>query len=524
MSQSTVFITTAIDYVNSLPHLGTAYEKIGADVLARFYRLCGTKTRFLMGTDEHSLNVERKARATGKSPQQFCDEMSAGFVNTWKKLDISFDDFIRTTQQRHVDTVQDFFRKMHASGDVYVGKYQGWYCVSCEAFLREKDLADGVCPTHKTKPEWIEENNYFFRLSRYADRLLAHYEANPEFIQPASRRNEIVNVVRAGLEDISISRSSVGWGIPLPIDPKQVVYVWFDALINYVSGAGYGTDPEMLKTFWPADGGATVPVVHVIGKDITRFHCVIWPAMLMAVGLPLPQKVFGHGFVYLSGGKMSKSEGRIVDPAALSDKYGADAVRYFLMREIPFDTDGDFSWDKFMVRYNADLANDLGNLLNRVLNMIHRYRAGRLPAADAGDGDQRRIAALIESCAAAYAGQMAGLDFATALKGVWELVQAANKYVESTAPWKLAKDPAQAEKLSGVLRFLWESLRRIALFTFPFMPAASARIWRQLGIADPIEKAVFPAALETPQGLDGLAVQTPEVLFPKIEAESTDVG
>ncbi|HRZ87796.1 MAG TPA: class I tRNA ligase family protein, partial [bacterium] len=292
------YVTTAIDYVNSTPHLGTAYEKVGADVLARYRRLMGYETFFLMGTDEHSLNVEKQARAQNLAPQAFCDQMSERFLQTWRRLDLSFDDFIRTTEPRHIRTVQEIFKRIYDRGDIYKSEYKGWYCVSCEAFMKDKDLEDGLCPVHKRKPEWVTENNYFFALSKYQGRLLDHIEANPDFIRPAIRRNEIVNVIKGGLEDISVSRSSVGWGIPVPVDEKQVVYVWFDALINYVTGAGFPHDLARFEQYWPAD-------VHIVGKDITRFHCMIWPAMLMAAGLQPPRGVFGHGFVYVGGGKMS---------------------------------------------------------------------------------------------------------------------------------------------------------------------------------------------------------------------------
>lgn len=459
------FITTAIDYVNSTPHLGTAYEKIGADVLARFQRLCGKDTRFLMGTDEHSLNVEKAARAENLAPLAYCDRMSKAFEDVWSKLEISYDDFVRTSQPRHHKTVGEIFQKIQAAGDIYKGSYKGWYCVSCEAFLTDKDLVEGACPVHHSKPQWIEENNYFFRLSKYQQALLDHYAKNPKFICPEIRRNEIVNVVKDGLQDISISRSSVGWGIPVPADPAQVVYVWFDALINYMTGAG---------GHWPAD-------VHVIGKDITRFHCIIWPAMLMSAQLPLPKKVFGHGFVYIKGEKMSKSDGKKIEPLEASAKYGPDALRYYLMREIPFDRDGDFSWENFQTRYNSDLANDWGNLVSRVLSMIGRYCGGIIPKP-AGEPDAQ-LAAAVKELTVKLPELFNDLDFSRALSETWSLVQLANRKVEEGAPWKLAKDPAQKGKLDRTLYDLAETIRILAIFTQPVMPGISAKVLEQLGMA-----------------------------------------
>ena len=474
---NTFFVTTAIDYVNSMPHLGTAYEKIGADVLARFQRLFGKDTFFLMGTDEHSINVERQARAQGLGPQEYCDRMAEKFQEVWSLLEISYDDFLRTSQPRHHAAVAQMFRKIMAAGDIYKGKYRGWYCVSCEAFLTDKDLVEGTCPVHRIKPQWIEENNYFFRLSKYQHDLLDHYEKNPQFVCPSIRHNEIVNVVKEGLQDISISRSSLGWGIPVPDDSSQVVYVWFDALVNYLTGAGYpapAIPAEQGGRRWPAD-------VHVIGKDITRFHCVIWPAMLMSAGLPLPRKVFGHGFVYIKGAKMSKTEGRSVDPVEAAKRFGPDALRYYLMREIPFDRDGDFAWENFQTRYTSDLANDLGNLVSRVLSMIQRYCQGRVPQAD-GQPDTDLL-----QTTSALIGRLPQLvdelDFSGILTQTWSVVQLANRKVEEAAPWNLAKAPAQHGRLFRTLYDLAETLRILAVVIGPFMPSISSRIFQQLGMS-----------------------------------------
>ena len=376
---SRFYITTAIDYVNSRPHLGTAYEKIAADVIARYQRLRGVDTRFMMGNDEHSQNVFQRARELGVEPLAFCDDMERTFRDVWARLDISFDDFIRTTEARHRTGVTTLASRLADAGDVYEGYFEGWYCVSCEAFKTEKDLEDGNCPVHRKPPQWIKEKNHFFRLSKYRQRLLDHYAAHPEFLEPEIRRNEMLRLLESGLDDISMSRTGQAWGIPVPSDPGSVIYVWFDALINYISGVGYGADDALFETWWPAD-------LHVIGKDITRFHCVIWPAMLMSAELPLPRRVFGHGWVHWQGQKMSKSLGTVVDPLEAADRLGPDPLRLYLTKEIAFGQDGDFTWDRFEERYNVDLANNFGNLVSRLASMAHRYRKGRLAAPPSAPG------------------------------------------------------------------------------------------------------------------------------------------
>src|SRR3954454_13490253 len=378
------YLTTAIDYVNSQPHLGTAYEKITADAIARYKRLAGFDTWFVMGNDEHSQNVFKRAREQGVEPLAYCDVMEREFRGAWDLLNISYDDFIRTTEPRHKAAVQEFVRRLTANGDVYEGFYEGWYCVGCEAFKQEKDLVDGKCPLPGTTPDWIKEKNHFFRLSAYRDRLIEHFAAHPDFLVPEVRRNEILRLIEGGLEDISVSRAGQSWGIPLPFDPTSVVYVWFDALINYASAVGLGGDQELFQTWWPAD-------LHVIGKDITRFHAVIWPAMLMAAKLPLPRHVFGHGFMTLNGQRMSKTLGTIVDPIEAADRLGVDPLRLYLVKEVAFGGDGDFSWQRYEERYNVDLANNLGNLVSRVTSMVHRYRGGRVAPGASGNDQLARL-------------------------------------------------------------------------------------------------------------------------------------
>lgn len=472
---SRFYITTAIDYVNSRPHLGTAYEKIAADVIARHRRLCGAETRFLMGNDEHSQNVFKKASEEGLDPLAYCDQMEQEFRRTWNRLDISFDDFIRTTEPRHKAGVTALAQRIYETGDIYEGVYEGWYCVGCEAFKQEKDLVDGRCPLHPaTMPQWIREKNFFFRLSKYQEPLRAHFAAHPDFLQPAERRNEILRLLEGGLEDISVSRAGQAWGIPLPFDPASVVYVWFDALINYASAVGLGTDAAMFEKWWPAN-------LHVIGKDITRFHTVIWPAMLMSAGLPLPQHVFGHGFMTVNGARMSKSLGTVIDPIDAADRLGADPLRLFLMKEIAFGSDGDFSWDRYEERYNTDLANNLGNLVSRVATMAHRYRGGRLtPTGSPSD----QLVRLAEQVVSDYRRAMDTYAIHDGAAAAYRLIDATNEYIAATSPWALAKDPAASGRLSQVLFDSAEAIRLAAVLLSPFMPASTREILRRVGAAD----------------------------------------
>jgi len=467
------YITTAIDYVNSAPHIGTAYEKISADVFARYHRLLGDDVYFQMGNDEHSLNVERAAREKGMDPHAYCDEMEGVFRHIWEKLEVSFDRFVRTTSDEHERRLSLLFEAL--ADDVYKGHYEGYYCESCEAFLQEKDLVDGNCPTHGTEPVWIREENYFFRLSKYEEPLLRHIEKHPEFIQPESRRNEIVQLLKGGLEDISVTRAGSEWGVPLPMDPSHVIYVWVDALTNYITGVGFGEDDETFKRWWPAD-------VHLIGKDITRFHCVIWPAMLMSAGVELPRTIYGHGFVYFKGQKLSKSRGVIVNPLDAADMFGPCAIRYFLMREGTYGKDLDFTWEQFRSRYDSELANDLGNLVSRATAMVEKFLGGEVePKAQttAGTGGGSELVELAGAVSADAAKSVTGYAPQLALARIWELVRRANAYIEEEKPWVLAKE--DTDRLSQVLFDVLEVVRQVAIMTWAFMPEKSEAILARIG-------------------------------------------
>ena len=508
---SSFYITTAIDYINGEPHLGHAYEKIGTDVVARYKRLRGVDVFFCTGTDEHSLNVLKCAEEEGLSPKEYCDRMAERFKHLCEVLHISYDRFIRTTDADHEETVKTFVKKAWDNGYVYKGTYSGYYCESCEAFLDEDALVEGKCPYHPTREvKWVEEDNYFFALSKFQDRLLKHIEENPGFIQPETRRHEVVNRIREGLKDVSISRSSTQWGVPFPFDPKHVVYVWFDALINYITAVGYPHDPEKFAKYWPAD-------FHVIGKDITWFHCVIWPCALMAVGLPLPKTVFAHGFVTLKGQRLSKSAGVVVDPIKLADLFGADVVRYFLMRAIPWGSDGDFTYEMLVTTYNNDLANDFGNLLSRTTAMINKYFDGVIPEASDREPLDDEIPALAKQVIDDYFAAMDELRYSDALSALFALINRANKYIEETAPWELAKSESKRGRLGTVLYNLAEVLRLSAIAITPFMPTVPQRLWDQLGLSGSPESQ--GANLEWGKLEAGVKINRGEPLFPRLDVQ-----
>jgi methionyl-tRNA synthetase len=513
------YLTTAIDYANNVPHLGTAYEKVCADIIARHMRLKGLDTFFSMGNDEHSQNVLKGAAAKGLSAEEFTGAMAELFEKTWKGIDISYDRFVRTTEEQHEKAVKEVFRRIDRKGDIYKSKYAGWYCVSCEGFLKQEDLVEGKCPHHLKEPEWIEEENLFFRLSGYADAVLEHIEANPDFIQPQSRRNEIVSFIKGGVSDVSISRAGDAWGITVPTQPDHVFYVWFDALINYLTSLGFPGDQEMFSRYWPAD-------LHIIGKDITRFHCVLWPAMLMSAGLDLPRAIHGHGFVNFRGERMSKTLGNIVEPLDVAKRYGPDALRYYLAREVVFGKDGDFSWEQFIQRYNSELANDLGNLLSRSCGMLKQYFGGRIPVARGGgegrDGDMRKVC---EETRDAYFGFMDRYEIHNGIAEVFKVVRAANRYIEDEAPWVLMKKDGGKAGAARVLFTVVEVLRQTAVLLFPFMPSKAQGIWGALGIDREISGSTYDEALAWQHSWEGVSRELGDLqpLFPRIEMKEAAV-
>jgi len=514
------YITTAIDYVNSLPHIGTAYEKIGADVLARWRRAMGFDVHFQMGNDEHSINVWKAAREKGLAPKEYCDGMREQFERIWKGLEISYDDFIQTSDPHHEAGVRKLFKTIMDKGDIYKSRYEGWYCESCEAFLTEKDLEDGLCPNHKSKPKWLAEDNYFFALSKYRDRLKAHIEKHSEFILPEMRRNEIMSLLEEGLQDVSVSRSSFDWGVTLPDDPDHIVYVWFDALINYVTAVGYGWDDKAFSKWWPAD-------VHVIGKDITRFHCVIWPAMLMSAGIELPRTIFGHGFVYLKGEKMSKTLGNVVTPMDVAERFGADPLRFYLMREGGFGRDSDFTWEHFIERYNGDLANGIGNLVSRTVGMATKYRGGQIaaPGQTPPGGELRpAVEGLLAKVRRALDHREGEVECHRALAAIWDVQAAADRHINENKPWEMSKAGMDAE----IGRVLWEvaqAIRSCALLMNPFIPATSRSIWEMMGFdaAGALETQPIDDANLCWGSLKGqINVRPGKGLFPRIEEEKAE--
>ena len=508
MENKKFYITTPIYYPSDKLHIGHSYTTVACDALARFKRMQGYDVMFLTGTDEHGQKIQDKAAAKGITPQQYVDEIVAGIQDLWKLMNISHDRFVRTTDPYHVETVQKIFKQLYEQGDIYKGCYKGHYCKPCESFWTESQLKDGKCPDCGGDVYQAEEEAYFFRTGKYAERLLKLYNDVPDFIQPESRRNEMIAFINQGLQDTCVSRTSVKWGIPVDFDPNHTVYVWVDALSNYISALGYGNETyNDYQHYWPAD-------LHMVGKEILRFHTIIWPAMLMALDLPLPRRVFGHGWLLLDGGKMSKSKGNVVDPVVLCDRYSVDAIRYFLLREIPFGNDGIFSNEALINRINADLANDLGNLLSRTVSMVEKYFGGTIPAQRAEGEFDSELKELVEAMPQKVSDCMDKLLIPQALAEIFKGIQRANKYIDETAPWVLAKDEANSARLAGVMYNLCETLRFAATLLQPFLPDTAPRMATQLGLD--VSTMSFDSLVYGK--VESYTVAKGEVLFPRIDA------
>ncbi|HET7615421.1 MAG TPA: methionine--tRNA ligase, partial [Bacillales bacterium] len=495
-------------------HIGNVYTTVASDAIARYKRMRGYDVRYLTGTDEHGQKIQKKAEDAGVTPKEYVDEIVAGIQELWKELDISNDDFIRTSEPRHKMVVQRIFQKLLDQGDIYLGEYEGWYCRECESFFTDRQLVDGKCPDCGRDVQKVKEQSYFFKTSKYADRLLQYYEDHPDFVQPVSRKNEMVNnFIKPGLGDLSVSRTSVEWGIPVSSDPKHVIYVWIDALTNYITALGYGTDDDgNFKKYWPAD-------VQLVGKDIIRFHIIYWPIMLMALDLPLPKKIFGHGWILMKDGKMSKSKGNVIYPLMLSERYGLDALRYYLLREVPFGDDGVFTPEGFVERVNYDLANDLGNLLNRTVAMIQQYFDGEIPAyAGSVTPFDESLVDTVYATKDKVEQQMENMEFSVALASIWQLISRTNKYIDETQPWVLAKNGEERERLASVMAHLAESIRYVSIFIAPFMTETPKKIWHQLGIEEsPLTSWENLGKFGMIPG--GTKVQKGEPIFPRLDVE-----
>jgi methionyl-tRNA synthetase len=518
MSEEVFYVTTPIYYPNAEPHLGSAYTTIVADFICRFRRLQGRRVHYLTGTDEHGQNILRTAESKGLAPREWLDQIVPKWQKIWRDLDITNDDFIRTTDAHHELAVKTFVQDLYDRDEIYLGTYEGLYCVRCERFYTEEELVDGRCPIHDIDVEVVKEDNYFFRLSKYAERLIDLYENDDRFVMPEARRNEVLGKVRQGLDDLSVSRVSFDWGVPIPWDTKHVIYVWIDALLNYITAIGYGWDEARFARIWPAD-------VHFMAKDILWFHSVIWPAMLIALELPLPKTIFAHGYLQVGGKKMSKSSLTGISPYDLIDTFGVDGYRYYFVREFSFGLDGEFSWESMVQRYNSDLANDFGNLAQRVLSMTGRYLDGVVPKGPGSDemtAAEKDLADVQRSSFDVMTKAIDDIAPHEALKAAWAFVRKANAYVEEVAPWALAKEPAQRRRLEVVLYELLDSLRLLALMTAPIMPRAAQELWNRLGLEGTLTERRYDVDLAWGLLPDGVKTEVGAPLFPRIEDEKAE--
>lgn len=504
------FLTTPIYYPSDKLHIGHAYCSTIADTVIRFKKMAGYDTYFITGSDEHGQKIQRKAEEVGIGPQEYVDKIVATFKDLWVQMDVNYDDFVRTSEPRHHAVVQEIFQRVYEQGDIYKSEYEGWYCVPCETFWPENKLLEGhLCPDCNRPVEKMKEESYFFKMSKYTDRWLQYIEDHPEFIQPVSRRNEMINFVKQGLEDLAVSRTTFSWGIPVPFDPKHVIYVWFDALSSYITALGYKDNPEQFTFFWPHG-------VHLVGKEIVRFHTIIWPIMLMAMGIPLPEKVYGHGWLVVEGDKMSKSKGNVIDPVGLIEEFGPDELRYFFLREITLGNDGNFSREALINRINSDLANDLGNLMHRTLSMVKKFRGGVISRGIPTEAE-KEIAKAAEETVANYEKKMEAMDINGAFREVWDLIGKGNKYVDETAPWGLAKNPDEKDHLDAFFYTVAEVLRIVATLIAPAMPKTAPKIYEQIGLTKE-----YQTDLEGVRQFGGLPNEVTimekfEPIFPRIE-------